>query len=275
MAAGQDGPPAQLVREWMLCAVAAAAARFVPVPFLDDVIRERATRLALTRTLKARGRTYPADAVEPLYAGIERWGSGALKTIATAPAKLVLFPVRKYVAVFGSVRGVPTDVVSLLLLARSVDRALARGLLSAHDPRGLRREAVQVRRAYERSFDGMDLQLLAGAVREAFSRGEPMTDAAVRYARELLSHNPLRRDGADPEPGDAEPGDAEPGDAEPGDAEPGDAQAGSPRPGTEVDDGVRHLEETLRRPELAQVISAFDARFDALLAADARGSRRP
>ena len=62
--------PRALVRDWALCGIANAAARFVPVPLLDDVVRGRATRLAVTRTLKAHGRE-PVDALEPLWDGAD------------------------------------------------------------------------------------------------------------------------------------------------------------------------------------------------------------
>ncbi len=41
-----------LLSQWAVCGIAAAAARFVPVPLLDDVIRQRPLR-SVVRTLRA------------------------------------------------------------------------------------------------------------------------------------------------------------------------------------------------------------------------------
>lgn len=238
-------PPARLVREWTLCAIAAAAARFVPVPLLDDVVKDRATRLAVLRTLRAQGRRYPSDAVEPLYAGIEGWASGILRQAARIPGRLVLFPVRKYVAVFGAVKGVPTDVMTVLLLSRSVYRALAAGRLAGpalQEGRELSRtqqaelqaEAAQVRRAFDTAVAGMDLALLAGAVSDALAQGGVLTRSATEYAARLL-----RRDRADDDDLPAPDG---------------------------VDAGAERLEQTLRRPEVARLVAEFDEAFDRALA---------
>ena len=240
-AIGAEVVPAQLVREWVLCAIAAAAARFVPVPLLDDVVRERATQVAVLRTLRAHGREYPSDAVEPLYQGVDGWGSGALRAAVRLPVKLVLFPVRKYVAVFGAVKGVPTDVMMVLLLTRTVFRVLADGRLREGDRPALRRQAEQVRRAHDAATAGMDLRLASGAVSDALSRGKPMTTAAVGYARRFL-----RRDRP--------------------------IEAGDLHPGGSVEDGAERVQQAWRSPELTRLLAEFDARVDAGLAAAATGT---
>ena len=56
-----------LVTQWAACGIVAAAARFVPVPMLDDVVRERAARVAVSRTLRAHGRNYSPELLEPLW----------------------------------------------------------------------------------------------------------------------------------------------------------------------------------------------------------------
>lgn len=243
-------PPARLVREWTLCAVAAAASRFVPVPLLDDVVKDRATRLAVLRTLRAHGRRYPGDAVEPLYAGIETWTNGLLRQAARIPGKVLLFPIRKYVAVFGAVKGVPTDVMTVLLLGRSVHRALQAGHLAGPGtPPGaeltkaqeaaLQAEAAQVRRAFDAAVDGMDLRLLSGAVSDALAQGGLLTRSATEYAGRLL-----RRDRADDDELPAE----------------GAVSAGADR-----------LQQTLRSPEVARLLADFDRAFDAALAGTPAG----
>lgn len=241
----RDTPPARLQREWVLCAIAAAAARFVPVPLLDDAIRDRATKVAVWRTLRAHGRSYPLDAVEPLHAGVTGWGAGVLRAVVVVPTKIVLFPVRKYVAIFGAVKGVPTDVMEVLLLSRAVHRSLAAGRLAGEDPRALRQEAEQIRRAYDDAVAGMDLRLLSGAVSDALSQGRPLTRAAVGYARRFLARKP-----------------------------PPDVDAAL-HPGGRVEEGAQRVEQALERPEIARLIDDFDSRFDARLGARREVRARP
>jgi hypothetical protein len=164
------------------------------------------------------------------------------------PRRVALFPVRKYVALFGSVRGVPTDVMTVLLLARTVHRCLAEGRLAGADPERLRAEAVQIRGAFDTALDGMDLKLLTGALSDGLSQGRGLTAAAVTYARKTFGTSP---DGGHPD----------------GHGHSGDGQAESQlAPGGAVGEGAERVQEVLRRPEIARLISEFDAKFDAELA---------
>lgn len=237
-------PGARLTGEWAVCGIVAAAARFIPVPLLDDAVRSRATRVAVARTLSAHGRDFSSREVEPLYLGVEAGMAGlarrALAYLASVPRRILLFPVRKYVALFGSVRGVPNDVMTVVLLGRSVHRALGRGLLtgpespSAAESKGLQKEAARVRTAFDEAVDGMDLRLLSGALADGLSQGKELSAAAVALARKLA-----RR----------------------GDDEDGELPASGP-----VAEGAEQVEEVLRRPEIARLLAEFDERFDARLA---------
>src|SRR3712207_5877624 len=109
-------PSPALVAQWAACGIAAAAARFVPVPMLDDVVRERAAPVAVSRPLRAHGRTYSSDLVEPLWA-VGGGGGGLGRGIKDLSLRIILVPVRECRARFGAVRGVPTDVMRVLLLA--------------------------------------------------------------------------------------------------------------------------------------------------------------
>src|SRR4051794_16346729 len=109
-------PPRQLVVEWAVSGIAAAASRFIPIPMLDEAVKDSATQFAVHRTLRANGRTYDDEAVEELYAGIDSRRAALVRGVASSMRKIVFFPVRKYVAIFGSVRGVPNDVMRVVLL---------------------------------------------------------------------------------------------------------------------------------------------------------------
>lgn len=216
-----------LQTSWAVCGIAAAAARFLPVPLLDDVVRRRAAQIAVVRTLRAHGRGHPSELVEALWddpEGAHRKLRGRLRGV---PSRLVLFPVRKYTAVFGAVRGVPNDVARVVLLARAVDRRLELGELSSRDR--VPDEARALRRAVDEAIEGMDLRLLTAALADGLSRSRGLTTAAVAFVQ--------RRLGAD---------------------EP-DADLGADGP---LAEGAAHVTEVLRRPEITSLLERFDAQVD-------------
>jgi hypothetical protein len=220
------------VTQWAACGIAAGAARFVPVPLLDDVVRGRAVRVAVSRTLRARGRDHPVGLLAPLWEQ-EGSGSGTSRHLRALSTRVLLFPVRKYVAIFGAVRGVPTDVMRVVLLARTVDRRLTLGELGDRDPDRLADQARSLRRAVDDALREMDLRLLTAALGEGLSQGRELTSAAVSYARRWFA-----RPDSDP------------------DLQPDGA----------VGEGAQRVTEVLRRPDVARLLDQFDARVDATLA---------
>jgi hypothetical protein len=226
--------------EWAACAIAAAASRFIPVPLLDDAVKGRATQVAVVRTLRAEGRTYPAAAVAPLYEGVDTFMGGAWRYTRSIPRRVVLFPVRKYVALFGAVKGVPTDVMVVLLLARTTQRVAARGGLTGADEEALQQEALLVRKAFDTTVDEMDLRLVAGALKDALSGSRGLARAAVGYARHTFG-----RDDA---------------------ASEADTGQGLD-PGGEVGQSARRVDQVLDRPDVAKQLEEFDRRLDKRLKA--------
>lgn len=218
-----------LQREWLLCAVVAAGARFVPVPLLDDVVKEQANRTAVARALKARGRTYPVPWVSPLYSTGSLWA-----TLVGLPLKVILYPVRKIVKVVGAVHGVPTDLIETLLLGRAVVRLLERGALAGDDEQALREEARTVRQAFDEAFSGMNFKVLSSALGDAFGHLKDLGDVAASFARELLE----RKDEAGPAATD----------------EAGQAA---------LAEELHEVEEALQRSDVQEVLALFDQRFDA------------
>ena len=253
-------PSRQLVGQWAVCGIAAAAARFIPVPLLDDAVQLRATQVAVLRTLRANGRTYPSDWVEALYAGTDAGSAGAarraLRYLRSVPRRVALFPVRKYVALFGAVKGVPTDVMRVLLLCRTVHRALAQGRLAGADRQVLQLEAVRIRAAYDLALEGMDLRLLSGALADGLSQGKGLTSAAVAFARKTFG-----RDGfalLDVEADDDKKDDVD-------GHQPEEREEASLNPGGAVGEGAAQVEEVLRRPEIARLLADFDAHVESSL----------
>ncbi|GAB3245821.1 hypothetical protein [Kineosporia babensis] len=239
MSAEAVRPPAVLVGQAVVCGIAVAAARFVPVPLLDDAIRLRATQVAVVRTLRAGDRSYPSRQVAPLYEGADTGGvfREAMRYLRTVPRRVILFPVRKYVAIFGAVKGVPTDVMQVVLLSRAVHRSLARGLLPDDSDKDAREaEARQVRRAYDEALKGMDLRLLTAAIADGLSQGRKLTPAAVKFARRTFS--------------------------KPEDEKVTDAEL---RPDGEVGESAERVEEALQRPEIQVILERFDEEFERAL----------
>ena len=140
---------------------------------------------------------------------------------------MLLFPIRKYVAVFGAVRGVPTDVMRVVLLARTVDRRLTKGELATPDPD----RAREIRTAVDAALEGMDLRLLTAALGDGLSQGRDLTAAGVRYARRFGDRD------ADPDLDPAGP----------------------------VGAGAQRVTEALERPEVVQLLARFDSQVDAAL----------
>jgi hypothetical protein len=229
-------PPRQLVVEWALCGIAAAASRFIPVPLVDDAVKDHATRYAVHRTLRAHGRTYDDEAVEELYEGVGTRGASIVRGLVSIPRRIALFPVRKYVAIFGSVRGVPNDVLRVVLLGRTVHRAIEQGRLDG-DGEPLREDAIAVRRAYDDAIEYQDLRLLRGALADGLSQGRSLTRAAVAYARTQFAK---------------------------------DSEKPGMRPGGEVERSAEKVESVLRRPDVVEELEKFDARIDAVLATPRR-----
>lgn len=213
-----------LQTQWAVCGIAAAAARFLPVPLLDDVVRRWAARVAVVRTLRAHGRELPAELVEALWEEPDQTRRGMLGRLGRVPKRLLLFPVRKYTAVFGAVRGVPNDVARVVLLARAVDRRLELGALAS--PERAPDEARALRRAVDEAVDGMDLRLLTAALSDGLSGSSGLATAAVTFVKRRLGDDdldaPVETDGA-------------------------------------LADGADRVTEVLRRPEISALLDRFDA----------------
>lgn len=180
-----DAPPRALhVR--VLCALLAAAARLVPVPLVDDWLRERVTRYMVGRTLGAHERTYPTTSVAPLYAEERGCLEGCLVFLVWLPVKLVLYPLRKALAWGLAARGLSQDLTLMLLLGRSLDRCLSQGMLRQGPEGDLRAEARMIRLAYDNAARGFDTSFLRQSLGGAASSVKGLPAAAVRTLRSLF-----------------------------------------------------------------------------------------
>jgi len=232
---------ARLHREWALCSLAAAGSRFVPVPLVDDVIKERALRVAVTRTWRAHGRPDRPDVVDVLCDDAHGFWHEVGGYAARLPVAVVTFPVRKTVRIVTAARGVGRDAAQVLLLARAVDRCLRAGWFCADDDAELRHQARLVRQAHDRTVSSADLHVVEHGLRVALRQVGGWREQSADLARRLSRRS--RPGGAVVDAGD---------------------ELAKPVP-EGIEQGAREVEAALERPDVVGVLSALDARFDAAL----------
>lgn len=220
---------AWLVHQWVVAGIVSAASRFVPIPYVDDMVRGRCRQYVVARTLAAHGRSELLDDVEPLYDSNAGKGclGGCLGTAMKAPVKLLLYPVRKIVALVTSVRGVPLEIMRVVLLGRTLDRQLRKGEVDTDS-------AVKMRAAFDESFARMDFRVVKAAMNDALSSVSGWKQAAMESARQIIGQD---------------------------DAPDVVADARAP-----VDDGARQVQQALDRPDVLELFAEFDQRFDEALA---------
>ena len=244
--------PSQLRREWALCAIAAAGARFIPVPLADDLVRDRAVRTAVSRTWRAHGRP-PAPAVVDALCGDTTGTLTSLRGyLARVPLRIAMFPFRTVRLLFTAVQGVSEDLLQVLLLSRSVDRCLGAGWFDVDDEREQIRRARLIRRAHDQAVRGADLHTLRLALGSAFRTAGGLSRQAPDFAREVFGRARRISDGGSPVTGSG--------------SATQQIQAEQLR-AEQLRAGAERLEAVLERPESARILAELDARFDAALAA--------
>lgn len=217
-----------------------SAARFVPIPFVDDVIRGQCRRYVVTRTLEAHDRIDSLKELRAFYADDSGCVAGCLGMLTKAPLKLLLFPIRKVVAILTSVRGVPMEIIRMVLLGRTLDRLLKEDKVDVG--RGNPPQALAMRDAFEEAFARMDFRVVRAAMADALSEVTEWKESAM----ELASNVAGRENQAQPA---------------------GDLQADA-----NMEAGARQVEKVLDRPELLAVFAEFDKRFDDAYSANAINS---
>lgn len=219
----------------LICGLLASAARLVPVPLLDDILREKALHLMVSRTIKLHGRAYRSASVAPLYGTAEGCGQRLALFLLLWPIKLLLYPIKKVLSWIMAAKNVAADLSEAVLLGRTLDRVLANERLPmGADAGALRTEAARVRLAFDNALRGTDLRLLRAVLRRALEGVKGLPRAAVRALRRLRN----KADDADPTAG-LSAADRE-----------------------KVDAGASRIAAALEAPDVRAFLEAFDARFD-------------
>lgn len=217
--------PSPLLHHWIVAGIVSASARFIPIPFVDDIVRDQCRRYVVSRTLAANGSKITTTEIRPFYATDGGCLAGCLGTVAKAPLKLLLFPIRKVIAVVTSVRGVPLEVMRTVLLGRTLDRCLREQKVMATPD-----HSAKMRAAFEESFARMDFRVVRAAITDALSGIADWKTGAMKSAKQVAGPKDVEKDGLDE---------------------------------TEsVATGAAKIKEVLQRPETLRLFAEFDQRFD-------------
>ena len=237
---------AAALRWRVVCGVFASAARFVPVPLLDDLLREKAFQLMVSRALEMHGRTYGSGAVSPLYSDSTGCLHGCVVFAFLLPLKLIVFPIRKIWTIIMTAKHLVTDLNESILLGRVIDRQLASGRLAQDtvDTATLAAEALRVRQAFENAVRGSDMKLLSRIVGSAVASVGGLRKSVMGALRGM------RRRGEREDPTDRL----------------------SETDKAKLNEGADRVADALADEEARTFLAAFDARFDENLAIlEARG----
>lgn len=220
-------PSAAALRLRITAGILYAACRFVPVPLLDDLLREQITAWMVRSTVPG---SIPKSAIAPLWSSQGGCLGGCLGSLLALPIKLLLFPIRKIVSVVLGVRWVSRDLAEMLLLARVLDHAIAVGLV--HDARDAGEQAQQsreIRTAFDVALAGTDTRFLSALIATALGPIRGLVGAAVRTLRQLRR---TRADAPHPEGADK----------------------------AVIEGSVSRVESMLAQPEVKRFLAEFDAR---------------
>ncbi|MCC9656167.1 hypothetical protein [Rhodopirellula halodulae] len=218
-----------LLHQWIVAGLVSSAARFVPIPFVDDVIQDQCRRYVVARTLEAHDRSDLKKELRAYHSSDAGCVAGCLGMLAKAPLKLILFPIRKIVALFTSVRGVPLEVIRTILLGRTLDRMLRDEVLGKTVST---QQVLAMRESFNIAFARMDFRVARAAMSDALANVQDWKESAKDMATSLSgdqSHTPSE------------------------DQLQGDKA---------INESAERVEEALRQPELVKLFAEFDQRFD-------------
>ncbi len=241
---GSDPPLPDRIssRRLTLYAVLIAAAGFVPVPIVDDLLPRQLLRHMVLTAIRTACRTYPVRAVAPLY---QEGGclSRVVELLVYLPLKLLLYPIRKIVKVVQAVRGLSQRTASTYLLGHSIARALAGGWLpEGAPPERLAQQAALIRAAFDQTLERVSPMVFSRSVSAVLTGLRGLGRGAYRAARALLRRR----------------------------VEAGATPDGPAVPGGPVGAAVDGIQAELASPTVAGYLAEFDREFDRTLEGLAR-----
>lgn len=213
----------------LLYALLFAAGRFVPIPFVDDLLREQVALYMVQKAVLSKGKSIPRSHLVPLASPAGGCLSGCLGLALKIPLTLLLFPIRKILAWVLGVRHFTRDVVEIVVLGRLVERAIDRGELDgAKSEAAQRAECLLLRQALDAALAGTDLSILGATLRAALGPLRGVMLAGLSALRVM------RRSGAE----------------------------APPAPDATLSEGTSRLERAFDRPEVRKLIEEIEQRLD-------------
>lgn len=167
--------------QWIIAGIISASARFIPIPFLDEIVQNRCRRYTVKTTIESHAVELDLSTLEPYYAAPSGCFAGCLGMVLKLPLKLLLFPFRKIIAVVTSFRAMPLEIMRVYLLGRTLDRYLSNGNFGQSENNlGIddTAYAVRMRSAFEQSFARMDMHVVLSAMRDATGGFKELMTAA-------------------------------------------------------------------------------------------------
>lgn len=164
-----------LTFHWTAAGIVSAAARFLPIPFVDEKIQRRCRRYVVEKTLAENGSQLTIDDLQPLFDPEH----SVLASILAVPAKLVLFPIRKLAKIVTSFRGVPIEILNIYLLGRTLHRHLG-------SDTALEAERVDdFEKAFSKAFQQIDLRIARAAISDVLTGISDWKSGAKETAAEV------------------------------------------------------------------------------------------
>lgn len=164
-----------LAVHWTAAGIVSAAARFVPIPFVDEKIQRRCRRYVVEKTLASSESQLTIEDLEPLY---DPSGS-ILAAIFRVPTKLLLFPVRKLAKIVTSIRGVPIEVLNVYLLGRTLHRYLS------PETKLEAKSAESFQKVFDKAFRQIDLRIARAAISDVLASISEWKSGAQETAAEV------------------------------------------------------------------------------------------
>lgn len=223
-----------LVHQWIVAGIVSASARFIPVPFVEDVVRQQCRRVVVARTIAANQTSFTVGDLKPLYADDGGCLSGCLGLIVKAPLTLLLFPIRKLLAIINSVRGIPLEIINVVLLGRTVDRYLKMNSGTAKPE-----DVSQLRSAFDTAFARMDFRVLQAAIYDTLKSASGWKAAATEKASKLAGKLAGKREM--------------------------EADALELEANEQVDAEANKIQAVMDRPAILELFADFDRRVDSLV----------
>lgn len=144
-------------------ALVVGAARFVPLPLVDDWLASLSRRQLVKSLLTQHGRGFRVGDLAALYNDGSLWGLPwrMVKNVVTFPVRKILKPILPFLLV----RDVTLAMGRTLALAHVLDRQLRLGFFRDDETRAQHRdEARRLRVALDGAWAGVDQRLLKGAL---------------------------------------------------------------------------------------------------------------